>query len=246
MKCFCFYLLAILPFVTTVNSFSNYQGDSYGSSGDNGDHYNTGYDSNSGDIYGKDNIGKVNIVGKFFAVGRADKGSKYQQVTSFHKSGRNKRKFSNYETKGRVHSYGKQNIRAKFGIESRIKKNGKFKGAGKLNGFYSDSYLPAEYGTTPAESLLQAGDSSYSPTAYDYYYGENGEEQNPAGNGPYNSGSSYSPPNINYNNGGNEETPDDNKPSNGDSSYSSPDYDYSSGTYEAQGGSSNGDSYTEH
>ncbi|VDP97948.1 unnamed protein product [Trichobilharzia regenti] len=221
MKAECIYLclLISLSFVLTQDYYSDYQSDYNGDNSNNYDYtYNSNdYDYNTGD--GKDKSGKVITKGKFVALGKSDKGSNYHQITFFHKGSKSKKKFSNYETKGKVYSYGRQKLKAKFGIESRLKGKSKFNGIGKFNGYASD-YLPTQNGysgegSNTAESLIPNSGSDYSPSSYDYAGYQSSEGQAPTDYQTYD----YN--NNNNNEGGNGQTSND---------------------YEGEGESYNGDS----
>nr|CAX72276.1 Stress protein DDR48 (DNA damage-responsive protein 48) [Schistosoma japonicum] len=161
-------LFIILPCVLAADYNSYYQNDNYGGNYDNGDYNNNNnndYYNGGGDNYGNDNNGKIQTIGKFVANGNADKGLSYNQVTYFHKGSKYKKKFANYDTKGKVHSYGKQNIKAKFHVESKLHSKGKYNGGkfdnlvgggGDIGGNnYAEGQIPidnAAYGSGPSNT----------------------------------------------------------------------------------------------
>ncbi|CAH8850774.1 unnamed protein product [Trichobilharzia szidati] len=223
-----------LSYVLTQDYYSDYPNDYTGDYSNNYDNtynnnYYNDYDYNSGGkAYGKDKSGKVITKGKFLAIGKSDKGSNYHQITTFHKGSKSKRKFSNYETKGKVYSYGRQKLKAKFGIESRLKGRSKFDGVGKFNGYDNDNW-PTQYGysgegSNTAESFIPNSGSGYSPLTYaDYaaYQGsEGGKGEGGEGQAPTDY-QTYDYTNYNNNEGEYGQTPND---------------------YEAEGESYNGDS----
>ncbi|CAI2727923.1 unnamed protein product [Schistosoma spindalis] len=148
------YLLVMLSYTIGGDSITPYSNDNYIPYNDNKNYQNNynDYNYNSGDKnYGNDNHGNVHTHGKFIAYGNADKGLKYHQITYFHKGSKYQKKFVNYDTKGKVHSYGKQNVKAKFNIESNIHSKGKYNGGkfdqlvGSGSGQYGEGQIPIEY-----------------------------------------------------------------------------------------------------
>ncbi|XP_018646330.1 eggshell protein, putative [Schistosoma mansoni] len=183
------YLLVIISCTFGGESYipyTPYSNDNYGTYTDNGQ-YNNNNDYYGGDKnHGNDNHGKIHTQGKFIAYGNADKGLKYHQTTYFHKGSKYQKKFANYDTKGKVHSYGKQNVKAKFNIESKLYSKGKYNGgkfdqlAGTGSGQYSEGQIPIEYAAYGSGSTYNAP-TNYDTTNNNYYDQNNGESSNDNG-----------------------------------------------------------------
>ncbi|CAH8554654.1 unnamed protein product [Schistosoma margrebowiei] len=188
-------------FSYTINgdSMNSYSYDNYNPSyNDNRNYQNNYNDYNNNNNYGdknhgNDNHGNIHTHGKFIAYGNADKGLKYHQITYFHK--------------GKVHSYGKQNIKAKFNIESNLQTKGKYNGkfdqlVGSGNGQYNEGQIPIEYAAASNNPTY-----NNAPSTYDDNSNSNGNNNNDNNNNN----------NNNYNDQNNGGSSDDNT--------------YSSGTY---------------
>ncbi|CAH8503937.1 unnamed protein product [Schistosoma turkestanicum] len=181
-----FSLLVIASCILADDSYTPYSGDNNGAYHGNGDYnnnnndfYNSGGDKN----HGGDNHGRIHTRGKFIAFGNADKGLKYHQVTYFHKGSKSRRKFANYDTKGKVHTYGRQNVKAKFNIESKLSGRSKFNG-GKLDYMVGPGgpYGETNKGQIPIDNIAYGGGSDYNtPSNYDNNNNNNNNEGNGEG-----------------------------------------------------------------
>lgn len=167
------YLLLMFSYTLGGDAMNSYSYDNYNPSYTDNRNYQSNYNdynynNNGGDKnHGNDNHGNIHTHGKFIAYGNADKGLKYHQITYFHKGSKYQKKFVNYDTKGKVHSYGKQNVKAKFNIESNIHSKGKYNGGkfdqlvGTGSGQYNEGQIPIEYAAAGSSPTYNNAPSTY-------------------------------------------------------------------------------------